>query len=81
MHPKSPKWLEHVADHGRFILDATAGRSLADDERDRQLRLAVEQSFEILGEALLRLERTDPATAGPPGSWPGRCGGSSPASA
>src|SRR5687768_2849649 len=64
MHPKSPKWLEHVVDHGRFIRDATAGRSLADYEHDRQLRLAVERSFEIVGEALLRLERTDPATAG-----------------
>ena len=63
MHPKSPEWLEHVADHCGFILESTAGLSLAAYGRDRGLRQAVERSFEIVGEALLRLERTDPATA------------------
>lgn len=63
MHPKSPKWLEHIADAGAFILQVTDGRSLAEYEADRLLRSAIERQFEIIGEALLRIERTDPETA------------------
>jgi uncharacterized protein with HEPN domain len=37
--------------------------TLADDETDRLLRRAAERSFEIVGEALVRIERDDPATA------------------
>ena len=42
----------------------TAGKSFADFMQDRMLRAAVEREFEILGEALNRLHRDDPSTAG-----------------
>ena len=64
MHPKSPKWLDDISDASAHVLQWTAGLSLADYENALPLRLAIERSFEIIGEALLRLERTDPATAG-----------------
>jgi uncharacterized protein with HEPN domain len=62
MHPRSPKWLDDVADATAFITEQTTGKTLADYQRDRVLRSVVERNFEIAGEALRRLERTDPAT-------------------
>ena len=62
MHPKSPKWLEQIEDAAAFVLEITAGHSLADYDADRLLRAAVERQFEIIGEALQRIARTDPAT-------------------
>ena len=38
-------------------------RSFADYEADRQFRRAVEREFEIVGEALNRLDHDDPETA------------------
>jgi uncharacterized protein with HEPN domain len=63
MHPKSPKWLDGIADARRYIMSEAAGHALADYEGNRRLRYAIERSFEIIGEALLRIERTDPGTA------------------
>jgi uncharacterized protein with HEPN domain len=63
MQPKSPKWLDDIADACRFILESAADATLADYESDRLLRQAIERNLEIIGEALLRLERTDPETA------------------
>lgn len=63
MHPKSPKWLDDVATAGAHIVEWTAGLSRAEYEANAFLRAAVERQFEIVGEALLRLERTDPDTA------------------
>lgn len=62
MHPRSPKWLDDVADAADFIVEQTTGKTLADYERDRALRSVVERNFEIAGEALRRMERFDPAT-------------------
>ena len=64
MHPKSPKWLQDILEACELIQTATAGRGLADYERDRLLRSAVERNFEIIGEALNRIRQNDPALAG-----------------
>jgi uncharacterized protein with HEPN domain len=63
MHPKSPKWLQDIADACAVIRRATHDRDLASYEQDAIIRSAVERNFEIIGEALNRIRRTDPATA------------------
>lgn len=63
MHPKSPKSFEVIINAAANIVAWTANRTLSDYESDSFLRSAVERNFEIIGEALLRLERTDPDTA------------------
>ena len=45
------------------VQEYTEGGSLADYLANRMLRDAVEREFQILGEALVRLRRTDLATA------------------
>lgn len=40
------------------------GRTLDEYQSDTQLRWAIERGFEIIGEALSQLNRTDPALAG-----------------
>jgi uncharacterized protein with HEPN domain len=49
MKPKSPKWLEDIADNCQFILETTSGASKSDFDYDRQMRLAVERSLSIFG--------------------------------
>ena len=63
MHPKSPKWLDDIADACAFVLEIAANVTVVDYASDRRLRQAVERNFQIIGEALRRLERTDPASA------------------
>jgi uncharacterized protein with HEPN domain len=63
MDPKSPKLLDDIIEACAFVGEATADTTLTDYARNRLLRYAIERNFEIIGEALLRLERTDPATA------------------
>jgi uncharacterized protein with HEPN domain len=63
MHPKSPKWLEHIVTASTFILETAKAIDLATYERDLLRRSAIERNFEIIGEAILRLERSDPETA------------------
>jgi uncharacterized protein with HEPN domain len=63
MHPKSLKWLNDIHQACELIQTATAGRSLAEYESDRLLKSAVERNFEIIGEALVRIRKIDPATA------------------
>lgn len=63
MHPKSLKWLNDIHQACELILTATSDRALAEYERDRLLQSAVERNFEIIGEALGRIRKIDPATA------------------
>lgn len=46
-----------------FLVHLTTGRTLDDYRADEVLRSAVERKFEILGEALNRLQKSDPALA------------------
>ena len=63
MQPKAPKLLEDIRDAAAFIGEAARGTGLADYERDRLLRQAIERNFEIIGEAMNRLAQHDPDTA------------------
>lgn len=57
------KLLLDVREAGESILQHTGGRSFEDYSADRFFRRAVEREFEIIGEALNRLERLDSSTA------------------
>lgn len=70
MDAKSPKLLEDICDAAAFVREATQGRTLIDYRQDRLLRHAIERSFEIIGEAVNRLARIDPATAARIGDYP-----------
>lgn len=63
MQPRAPKLLEDIRDAAAFIGEAVRGKGLADYERDRLLRQAIERNFEIIGEAMNRLAQHDPETA------------------
>lgn len=63
MHPTSPKSLKDMLRASDLILQHTAGRTFDDYERDPFFRASIERFFEIIGEALNRLDRKDPATA------------------
>ena len=47
----------------RAIEGWVGGKSYTEYDSDRQLRRAVEREFEIIGEAVNRLSRTEPVTA------------------
>ena len=64
MTVETKKLLLDVREAGNSILDHTTGKTLADYASDRFFRRAVEREFEIIGEALNRLARMDPPTAG-----------------
>ena len=63
MHPRAPKLLEDIRSAADFVRTATVGLALQEFKRNRLLRQAVERNFEIIGEALRRLEKDDPDTA------------------
>ena len=63
MNNAAKKLLFDVAECARSILLWCAGRTFIDYQTDRQFRRAVEREFEIIGEALGRLERSDATTA------------------
>lgn len=63
MQPKSAKLLEDIREAGHTVVDVTSGKQLEDYLADKILRLAVERCFEIIGEALRRLDGHDHETA------------------
>ena len=63
MHPRAPKLLEDIRNAADFVRTATQGVTLEQFKQDRMLRQAVERNFEIIGEAVRRLEKDDPDTA------------------
>lgn len=62
MRPRSPKLLEDIRDAAAFVREATRGSAAERFRTDRLLRQAVERNFEIIGEAVRRLDREDPET-------------------
>ena len=62
MPPEVYKWLEDIRDAAEYILSATKDSDLSSFTNDRTLRQAIERNFEIIGEALNRIGRADPAT-------------------
>src|SRR5947209_1471150 len=61
LDPRKP--LDDMRRAADFLLKLTAGRTLDDYRADEVLRMAVERKFEIIGEALNRLQKADSALA------------------
>lgn len=60
MKPELRENLEDALRHGRDIQGFVSGMSLEQYSADEKTRLAVERSFEIIGEALNRSYKIDP---------------------
>jgi len=63
MRLESCKHLEDVRQAAESIRAFTSGKRFSDYSGDLMLRSAVKRQFEIIGEALNRLDNADPATA------------------
>ena len=63
MQPRAPKLLEDIRSAAAFVRADTRGITLQEFQHNRVLRQAVERNFEIIGEAMRRLEKDDPETA------------------
>jgi len=62
--PHDPeKYLHDMLDSCEFLLEFTTGRTVRDFINDRGFRSAVERELQIIGEALLQLDRVAPAIA------------------
>ncbi len=62
MNDRTLKHLYDIREAGRTIVAFVAGKTLAEYRADLLVRSAVERQFTIVGEAIGRLKRDDPAT-------------------
>ena len=69
MRLESLKILEDIRQAAVLIHEFTTDRSREDYAADALLRSGVERQFEIIGEALNRLVKSDPAVAARIGDW------------
>ena len=60
MQPRAPKLLEDIRSAAAYVRADTQGITLQEFQHNRVLRQAVERNFEIIGEAMRRLEKTTP---------------------
>ena len=63
MHPDAGKLVWDAQQAAERVARFTVGKTFEDYDGDEYLRSAVERQFEVIGEALNRLSRVDPATA------------------
>ena len=63
MNPRSPKLLDDISHAAESSMSFTEGLQFSDYERNMLVKSAVERQFEIMGEALRRLQRADPNLA------------------
>ena len=63
MRLEARKYLYDIQQATELAVQFTKAKEYADYQRDPMLRLAVERTFSIMGEALLQLSRVDAALA------------------
>ena len=63
MQLRAESYLRDVHDNALLIRRSAAGKTLADYEGDVRLRHQIEREFMIIGEALVRFARMEPALA------------------
>lgn len=64
MLPRDPeKYLHDMLSSCEFLLEFTTGRTVGDYIDDRAFRSALERELQIIGEALIQLEKVAPAVA------------------
>ena len=64
MQLEAQKYLYDIQRAAGLLIEFTRGRTFADYAGDAVLRSAVERPFEIIGEAMAQLARTDELVAG-----------------
>ncbi len=69
MQPESRKFLFDIQTSAKNLGDFTRGKSFNDYASDPMLRSAVERQFEIVGEALSQLAKTDQETVSRISDW------------
>ena len=64
MRLEARKYLYDIQRAAELLREFTSGKTFADHEGDAMLRSAVERQFEIIGEAMTSLAKTDVPVAG-----------------